>query len=59
MHTEPFVEIWDGLGDSIDNVCDLVGDDEFDVLNGRGVTLAASWSPMKRPSLILIGPKRN
>lgn len=59
LNSEPFIEVGDGLGDGIDDMCNFVGDDEFDVLNGREGTLAASWSPMNRPSLILTGPSRN
>lgn len=37
----------------------LIADDKFYVLDREGFTFAASWSPMNRPSFILIGPKRN
>ena len=38
---------------------DFVADDELDVLGGGTGTLAASWSPIKSPSLILMGPSIN
>lgn len=37
----------------------LVAYDEFDVLAQQKFTLAANWSPINNPSLILIGPNRN
>ena len=59
LDAESFVEIGDGLRDSIDNVRYLIADDEFYILDRRGFTLAANWSPMNSPSFILIGPSRN
>jgi hypothetical protein len=59
LYAESFIEVGDGFGDSVDNVGHLVADNELDVLRGGRNTFAASWSPMKRPSFILIGPSKN
>ena len=59
LHSEAFIEIWYCLADSIDDMCNFICDDEFDILSVARVTLAASWSPRKSPSLILIGPSKN
>jgi hypothetical protein len=59
LYAEAFIEVWNCFGDSVDDVGDFVADDELDVLSGGVSTFAASWSPMKSPSFILIGPSRN
>jgi hypothetical protein len=59
LNSEPFIEVGDCLRDSIDDVGHLVAYDELDVLTTIIGTFAASWSPMKRPSFIFIGPSRN
>lgn len=59
MNTESFPEIGNLLRHSVDNMSDLVGDYKLDVLHKRSPTRAAISSPMKSPSLILMGPGRN
>ena len=59
MDAEVFPEVGYFVYDSVDDVGDFVADDELDILDGGRITLAASSSPMKRPSLILMGPKEN
>ena len=59
LDSESLVHVGDGFGDGVYDVGDLVGDDELDVLADMGVTLAANWSPINSPSLILMGPRRN
>ena len=59
LNPEAFVEVGDCFGDGVDDVGDFVADDELDVLGGGTGTLAASWSPIKSPSLILMGPSIN
>ena len=56
LYSEAFEEVGHWFGDGVDYVCDFIGDDELDVLCDIMLTLAASWSPRKSPSLILIGP---
>lgn len=43
---------------TVDDPCDFIGNHKFKVLDEmrRGITYAASSSPMKSPSLILIAP---
>jgi hypothetical protein len=59
LNAEALVEVGYGFGDGVDDVGDLVAYDEFDILDGMESTFAANWSPMKSPSLILIGPSKN
>lgn len=59
LHAKAFVEVGDSFGNGIDDVGYFVSDDKLDILVEASDTLAASWSPRKRPSLILMGPKRN
>ena len=60
MNSKPLPQIGYLLGDSIDNVSNLIANYELDILNIKGkATLAAISSPIKRPSLILTGPGRN
>jgi len=59
LNSEPFVEVGDCLGDGVDDMGNFIADDELDILGVGGGTLAASWSPMKSPSLILMGPNIN
>lgn len=59
LDSEALIEVGDCLGDGVDDVGDLVADDELDVLRSARSTLAASWSPMNKPSLIFTGPSRN
>ena len=59
LYAKSFIEVRDGLGDSVDNMGHLVADNELDVLRRGKHTFAASWSPIKSPSFILIGPSRN
>lgn len=52
------IKIWHVSATAINDVSDLVHHDPLLVLrsNGRN-TCAAIWSPIKSPSLILVGPK--
>lgn len=59
LNAEPFPKIGDSFRDSIDDMCNFIADDELNILDRKGDTLAASSSPMKRPSLILMGPRTN
>jgi hypothetical protein len=59
LNAEAFVEVGHRLGDCIDHVGDLIADYEFDILYPPAATFAARWSPINKPSLILIGPSRN
>lgn len=59
LDAEAFVEVGQTFGDCIDDVGDLIADDELNILGVEGTTLAASWSPMNSPSLILTGPSMN
>lgn len=58
MNTEILPQIRYFVDDCIYYVGYLVANNELNVLRlDIGSTLAASSSPMKRPSLILMGPK--
>lgn len=59
LNAKAFIEIWDVFRDSVDDMGHLIAYYEFDVLGWLRVTLAANWSPMNKPSLIFMGPKRN
>lgn len=59
LNSKTLIQVGDGFGNSVDYMGNFVGNDEFDILCVDGVTLAASWSPMKSPSLILMGPNIN
>jgi hypothetical protein len=59
LYAETFIKIGDRLGNSVDDMSYFVAYDELNVLSGDTDTLAANWSPMNRPSLILTGPNRN
>jgi hypothetical protein len=37
LHSKSFIEVGYSLGDSVDDVCDLIGDDELDVLSQQAV----------------------
>ena len=59
LNAESLVKVGYTFGDCVDDVCNFITDNELDILGVKGNTLAANWSPMKSPSLILMGPKRN
>ncbi len=59
LNAKPFPEIRDNFGDGVNDMGDLITNNKLDILGWQKVTLAASSSPMNRPSLILIGPKTN
>ncbi len=59
LDAEAFIEIRYAFCYCIDDVGNFVADDEFNVLFRSIFTLAANWSPIKSPSLILMGPSKN
>lgn len=59
MNAESFPQVGYLLRDSVDNVGNFIANDELNILNNQRSTRAAISSPIKSPSLILIGPGKN
>lgn len=57
MDADLLPDVGDAPADCVDYVADFVAQDELDVLGQGAGTLAASSSPINRPSFILIGPR--
>lgn len=59
LHPKALIQIGDSFRNCINDMCNFIRDNKFNILYVNKNTFAASWSPMNSPSFIFIGPSRN